>query len=923
MAKTLRVHDLAKELGVSSKVIVAKCEAEDVPGITNHMSTVKLGLAETIRQWFSEGEAEDTGGTAVETAQKVDLKTVRKARPRRKAAPPEAKPAARPAAKVEPVAPPVEEAPAAPTPEVAAPAAPAEPAAAEVAEAPPAVVGAEPVAPAAAAAAAPPAQVETPAPPPPVKPLGPIGRPNVPDRPTIVKPVGKQLEKPAQVKLKGPKVVRIEKPEPLSPPRPRRPAGDSGSQSPGDVPGITRTRGPARGRGAGAAEGGDESPAKPGKRRSLSSRRGRSADALPTGPTKFTQADMEELDARLRGATGFIKQRRRDLRKREGGVGPAQAAVVTGGKVEVQEPITIKALSSATGIKTADILKYLFKQGVMANINSAIGTDAAMEVALEYDIELEVKQQKTALEVLEEQFKDRPQVDVRSRPPVVTVLGHVDHGKTSLLDKIRKADVAAHEAGGITQHVGAYRVTVSAGEKEKTVVFLDTPGHEAFTSMRSRGANMTDLVVLVVAADDGVMPQTVESINHAKAAGVPIIVALNKIDTPQATEENIRKIYGQLAEQGLNPTEWGGDTEVVKTSATKATGISDLIEVLDYQAELLELKADYGGPASGTVIEAEIQSGRGSVARVLVEAGQIKVGDFIVIGRAFGRVRDMTDDRGRSITDAGPATPLEISGIDEVPDAGDKFYVTATLQEAERIANQFREHERHQQLASKTKVTLDTFAQAVAAGATRELRIVLKADVQGSMDVLRQSLEQLGNEEVSVRVLHAAVGGVTESDVLLADASDAIIIGFHVIATPAVREIADAREIDIRLYRVIYDVSDDVKKALEGMLEPEKKEEQIGEAEVREVFKVSKVGTVAGCLVVEGTMRKDGKARVVRDSVVVTDNRPIDSLRRLKDDVREVRSGLECGIKITGFDDIKAGDHIVCYKVVEVKRKLG
>ncbi|MCC6679409.1 MAG: translation initiation factor IF-2 [Phycisphaeraceae bacterium] len=909
MAKTLRVHDLAKELGVSSKVIVAKCEAEDVPGITNHMSTVKLGLAETIRQWFTEGETEDTGGTAVETAQKVDLKTVRKARPRHKAAPPAAKPADKPVAKTAPPAPPVEQAPAAPV----------EPPAPAVAQTPPAVE-VQPVAP------PPPVKVEAPASPPSTKLPGPIGRPNVPDRPSVIKPVGKQLEKPAQVKLKGPKVVRIEKPEPISPPRPRRPAGDTsggGSQSPGDVPGITRTRGPARGRGAGAVEGGDESPAKPGKRRSLSTRRGRSADALPTGPTKFTQADMEELDARLRGATGFIKQRRRDLRKREGGVGPAQSAVVTGGKVEIQEPITIKALSAATGIKTADILKYLFKQGVMANINSAIGTEAAMEVALEYDIELDVKQQKSALEALEEQFKDRPQVDVRPRPPVVTVLGHVDHGKTSLLDKIRKADVAAHEAGGITQHVGAYRVTVSAGEKEKTVVFLDTPGHEAFTSMRSRGANMTDLVVLVVAADDGVMPQTVESINHARAADVPILVALNKIDTPQATEDNVRKIFGQLAEHGLNPTQWGGDTEVVRTSATKGTGISDLIDVLDYQAELLELKADYGGPASGTVIEAEIQSGRGSVARVLVEAGQIKVGDFIVIGRAFGRVRDMTDDRGRNITDAGPATPLEISGIDEVPDAGDKFYVTATLQEAERIANQFREHERQQQLASKTKVTLDNFAQAVAAGATRELRIVLKADVQGSMDVLRQSLEQLGNEEVSVRVLHAAVGGVTESDVLLADASDAIIIGFHVIATPAVREIADAREIDIRLYRVIYDVSDDVKKALEGMLEPEKKEEQIGEAEVREVFRVSKVGAVAGCLVVEGTMRKDGKARVVRDSVVVTDNRPIDSLRRIKDDVREVRSGLECGIKITGFDDIKTGDRIVCYKVVEVKRKLG
>lgn len=922
MAKQLRVFELAKELGVESKAIVAKCSAEDVPDITNHMSTVKLGLAETIRQWFSEGDAaqdESGGGTAIETAEKVDLKTVRKARPRRKASPPRK--------------PPVEEAPTSSAPEPQPEQTPqpvaAEPSPLAVTE--PSVVESAPQVPVeseapaapkkathrpAAAAQAPPRVVT------------PVGKPNVPQRPTVVRPAGQQLDKPQGVKLKGPQVIRIEKPEPVRAPRPRRGPDDSGSgSSPGDVPGITRTRGPARGRGAGGpvteGEGGDAA-ARPNKRRSLSSRRGRSADALPTGPTKFSQADMEELDARLRGAAGFIKQRRRDLRKRDGTPGgPAQSAVVTGGKVPIQEPITIKALSAATGIKTADILKYLFKQGVMANINSAIGTEAAMEVALEYDIELDVREQKSALEVLQEQFQDRPEIDVRPRPPIVTVMGHVDHGKTSLLDRIRKADVAAHEAGGITQHVGAYRVTVKGGEgREKSVVFLDTPGHEAFTSMRGRGAGMTDLVVLVVAADDGVMPQTIESINHAKAAGVPIIVALNKIDMPQATEDNVRKIYGQLAEHGLNPTEWGGTTEVVKTSAVKGTGIEDLVEILDYQAELLELKADYGGPARGTVIESEVQPGRGSVARVMVEDGQMKIGDFIVIGRAYGRVRDMTDDRGKAVADAGPATPLELSGIDAVPDAGDKFYVTDTLQKAEAIARQFREVERQQQLASKTKVTLDNFSEAVAAGATRELRIVLKADVQGSLDVLRSSLEKMGSDEVSVRVLHAAVGGVTESDVLLADASDAVIIGFHVIATPAVREIAEAREVDIRLYRIIYEVTDEVKKSLEGMLEPEKKEEQFGEAEVREVFKVSKVGSVAGCLVTDGVIRKDGKARVVRGGVVVTDNRNIESLKRVKDDAKEVRAGTECGIKIAGFDDVKNGDTIVCYKVVEVKRKL-
>ncbi|MEZ6192779.1 MAG: translation initiation factor IF-2 [Phycisphaerales bacterium] len=685
---------------------------------------------------------------------------------------------------------------------------------------------------------------------------------------------------------------------------------------------ASHARGPARGKGAGGGGGGDE-PARPSKRRGMNARRGRGGDVLPTGPTKFSQADMEELDARLSGATGFLKQRRRNLRKSEHTGQAAQSAVVTGGKVEVQEPITIKALSAATGIKAADVMKYMFKKGVMATINSAIDTEAAMEVALEYDIELEVKEQQTAEQIVEQEFAERDSVDVRPRPPVVTVLGHVDHGKTSLLDKIRQADVAAHEAGGITQHVGAYRVTVKGGDnKDKTVVFLDTPGHEAFTSMRARGAGMTDLVVLVCAADDGVMPQTIESINHAKAAGVPIIVALNKSDLPQATEENVHKIYGQLAEHGLNPTEWGGDTEVIKTSAHTGMGIQDLLEVLDYQAELLELKADYGGPARGAVIEAEMQSGRGSVARVLVQDGQIKVGDFIVIGRAFGRVRDMTNDRDQKIDEAGPATPLELSGIDAIPDAGDKFYVTQTLQKAESVAQQYRDAERQKMLASQTKVTLDNFAATIKAGQANQLRVVVKADVQGSMDVLRKSLEKLGNDEVNVKVIHAAVGGVTENDVLLADASDAIVIGFHVVATSAVKEIAEARGVDIRLYRVIYDVTDDVNKALEGMLSPETKEDILGQAEVKQVFKIGKVGMIAGCVVTEGTFQKSGRARLERDGVVITDNREVESLRRVKDDAKEVRSGTECGIRLKGFDDLKPGDTIVCYKVKQVKRTL-
>jgi translation initiation factor IF-2 len=755
----------------------------------------------------------------------------------------------------------------------------------------------------------------------------------------VVTPAGKQLVTPIAAKVSGPKVVRVEKPDVIQSPR-RRPEGGGGGRggegegnqvSDGSVPGISRSRGPQRGRGAGgpAPEGSDGPPgnkARAGaKGRALNSRRGgRSAEALPTSSKRLTEADYAEQQARLNRAVGTIKRHRQQqkVRDSQGQIIPSAAEV--GGKVEVREPITIKGLSAATGIKATDIIKWLFGKGIMATINSAIASEAAMEVALEYDIELDVKEQETAEAIVVKEFANRVAVDVQKRPAVVTVLGHVDHGKTSLLDRIRTADVAAHEAGGITQHVGAYRVTITGHDgRERTVVFLDTPGHEAFTSMRARGAKMTDLVVLVVAADDGVMPQTVESINHAKAAGVPIVVALNKIDKAEATPDNIRKIYGQLAEHGLSPTEWGGTTEVAKVSATKGLGITELLELLDYQAELLDLKADYGGSARGTVIETQMREGRGSVARILVQDGQLKVGDFIVIGRSFGKVRDITNDREKRIDQAGPATPVAISGLDVLPDAGDKFYVVGSLQKAQEIAEQFRDRERQKQLASQTKVTLDNFADQLNAGALKELRVVLKADVQGSIDVLKKSLEELGNNEVGVKVLHAGVGGITEGDILLADASDAVVIGFHVTLPTAVREIADERHVECRLYRIIYECTDEIKKSLEGMLTPEVKEEIVGEAEVREVFKISKLGAVAGCLVVSGSIVRAGaKMRLVREGIVVTDKRDIESLRRVKDDAKEVRMGTECGIRLVGYDDIKPGDRLVCYKIVEIKRKL-
>ncbi len=968
----LRVHQLARELGVPSKAIVDKCVAEGVPGIVAHQSTVKLGLAETIRQWFADSVNEDHA--AVETAQKVDVVKVKKKANRKRAGatstetPADGDDGDTATATLEPDA--TDDA------DVDASATPDRSDDAEVkadahdrtdrtdrtdkAEKPAEELPIDPAALHAKAKARPQTEPlpEVIKPQPikheeearPVSPPQPVvaqGVQNVPDRPDVVSPAGEQLTELKKAKTFGPKLVRIEKPEPVAAPRPRTgPGGGGRGPAPGEVDGIARSRGPARGGGVrgGGGPASDDGPGDRGRggggpggpgggggggrggnnRRTLSTRRGRSADSLVTGPTQFSKADLDELDARLKGASGFVKQRRRDLRKGGGPSFMTQAAIQTGGTVEIEEPVTIKSLSSATGIKAAQIVKFLFKKGTMATVNSAIATELAEEVCLEYDIELSVKAQESAEQQVEKLFTEREKINVQSRPPVVTVLGHVDHGKTSLLDRIRKADVAAHEDGGITQHVGAYRVTVDGSDgSSKSVVFLDTPGHAAFTNMRARGAKMTDIVVLVIAADDGVMPQTVESINHAKAAGVPVVVALNKSDLPNATEDNIQKIYGQLAEHGLSPTAWGGETEVIKTSATTGAGINDLLETLDLQAEMMELTADYDGSARGTVIEAEQQEGRGSVARVLVQEGQIKVGDFVVIGRAFGRVRDMTDDRGKRITQAGPATPIELSGIDKVPDAGDKMFITDTLKRAEEVSEQYRHTEREQQLASQTKVTLDNFADAVKAGQVQELRVVVKADVQGSVETLKAQLDGMGNAEVKVRVLHGAVGAVTESDVLLADASDAIVVAFHVTVPAAVRDIAEARKVDVRSYRVIYDVTDDIKKGLEGMLAPEVSEDRVGSAEVKETFKVGKVGMVAGCVVAEGSILKDGtRVRLERDGAIITQNRKIESLRRVKDEAKEVRAGTECGIRIENFDDIKPGDVITCYRVVEVARKL-
>ena len=729
-------------------------------------------------------------------------------------------------------------------------------------------------------------------------------------------PVGPKLDVQTPAKLSGPKVVRIEQPDIVAAPRPR---SDSGAP-----------RGPRAGSGV---TGGEDEAARlrrkavPGRKSgvgnvpaSRTSRRSGRSD-VEAGGTEFTEQDLIEREARLNRSEGFLRQRRRDAKLKEQHHGHAATPMETGGVVRVTKPFTIKDLSAATGIKSADIVKKLFLKGVMATPNQAIEDDQAIEIMMEWDIELQFVEDKTGEELVAEEFAERTSEDIRTRAPVVTILGHVDHGKTSLLDKIRNTNIAAGEAGGITQSTRAFRTPINVEDQEKFVCFLDTPGHQAFSEMRARGANMTDIVVLVVSVIDGVMPQTIESINHAKAAKVPLIVALNKIDMPGVNESLINKVYGQLAEQGLNPTAWGGDTDVVHTSATVGTGIQELLETIDYRSQILDLKAGFLGPARGMVIEAKMEEGRGPVANILVQDGELKVGDILVAGRAYGRVRDITTDRGEKVKSASPSTPVLVSGLNEIPNAGDRLFVVDSLRKAADVAEQRATTERMKELATP-KLTLDSMFAQLKEGDVEELRVVLKADVQGSVDVIAKSIEQITTEKVKVRVLHSQVGGINESDVTLAAASKAIIVGFNVIPSGKARASAESKGVEIRTYQVIYDIVDDIKLAATGLLAPVLRQEILGHAEVRQVFKVTRVGSIAGCYVTDGTIERNALIRVTRNGIVIENDRVLEQLKRFKDDAKEVKSNMECGMKIAGYDDIKEGDILECYKNVEVKQTL-
>jgi len=865
------------------------------------MATISAGLAATIREWFSEGE----NITTVETADPVDLEEVRvRRKPRHEAAAEavlESDSEETEVSVMEPAEPSTEpEIQVGPEPAVVEMPQPSvgEPPTAEVVQ----HVEPEPAVPAAPTAGQEEAPARAPEPPRPAE---------KPKEPIIVVPAGPMLEKPRPAKLSGPQVVRVEAPEPLDRPRSRfKPRYDAPVTEP------LMYRGKDAG---GGSETADKKGVKSrsGKDRTHGRRKEETEDDAKRGKLhkNWRQRDIEERQARLTAAGGE-GLRLRPTRRIASKSSRESAAPVRPKSITISEPIIVKDLSAALAVKATDIIGKLVQQGIMATANQAISSDVAELVALEFETELIVERKATMEEEIQKEFDQRERTNLKKRSVVAAMLGHVDHGKTSLLDRIRKTHVAAGEAGGITQHMGAYQVSWD----DKTVTFLDTPGHEAFTAMRARGANMTDIVVLVVAADDGVMPQTIEAIAHSKAAGVAILVALNKIDLPGC---DVNRIYAQLSEHGLTPTEWGGQTEVVKTSATTGQGVDDLLESLDYVAELLELKADDTIPATGWVVEAKMSSQEGPVATLLIKEGRLEKGDVLLAGKSYGRVRTMMDSYGKKVKVATSSMPVVVAGLSDVPLAGDRFYCVDDINGAKAAAEENKLRAREKSLAERTQVTMDNLFSQIEAGNVKELNLIIRADVQGSVDVLKKYLSELSTSEVRLNILQAMPGGITEGDVLLAEASNAIIIGFNVVADERAQRTAEAEGVDIRLYNIIYRITDDLRKSMAGLLEPEEQERALGRATVRATFKVSRIGTVAGCYVTSGVAAKSAKVRLIRNNIVVRDNASIESLKHFKDDAREVKAGLECGVKLAGFDDIKVDDVLDFYEIIKVARTLG
>ena len=594
--------------------------------------------------------------------------------------------------------------------------------------------------------------------------------------------------------------------------------------------------------------------------------------------------------------------------------------------ITIAEGISVKDLAEKLDVRAKDLIARLMMKGVLATVNQTLDAELAKDLARHFGAETAVItfEEQTAQEVAQMTgtSQEAAALAAVTRPPVVTIMGHVDHGKTSLLDAIRETNVAGGEAGGITQHIGAYKVKITKEDSPafgRQIVFLDTPGHEAFTRMRARGAKVTDIVVLVVAADDGVMPQTLEAMDHAQAAKVPIIVAVNKIDKPDAMPDRVKK---QLADRGLMPEDWGGTTVFVDVSAKKRTNLNLLMEMICLVADLQDLKANPERPGSGTVVEAKVDRGRGSVATVLVQNGTLRIGDNFIVGNTFGKVRAMFDDRGSVLEDAPPSTPVEVLGLEGLPQAGDQMQVVAEREKARQVSEYREQKAREAMLAKSSKLSLEGFAEQIKTAGVKELPIILKTDVQGSAEVLADTLLKLSTEKVKIKILHSGVGAITENDVLLASASNAVIIGFNVRPERKAQELAEMEKVDIRLHSIIYELQDEIKKAMSGLLEPIIKETYQGRAEVRETFRVPRVGTVAGCYVLDGLIKRDSDVRLVRDGVQVYKGK-ISSLKRFKDDASEVRNSMECGIAISNFNDVKKGDVIEAFVTEKIAAEMG
>jgi translation initiation factor IF-2 len=975
----IRINDLARELEIKSKEILDSLPEVGIKEKKTHSSSIEDHEAELVRRYFTakSGSASARERSAPDIKPKIDFSKVHKpgdvARLLKEREQQQHHPVAPPrpvstAAAPPPVAPkvPVKPAPQAPAPvqekpTVIAPkipAAPVAPAEKTVVVTPPAVKPATPPAPAVSEKPAmPPAVVVTPPPQPPPVVTAPPAAPKIPAAPPATTPAPPAEQPPIAAKppAQQPIVPQRRMITPQTGPRPvytappvaagsrtgQQSAAPAGRPQGGVVRGqpIFQRQRPMQGGGTSAPGGARQQYSRPGEQRRGPHPTSAARSGFPPRPGMGVGPGLPPTTPGKPAGRAGAPPRRPGQRYVQGpkegpmkGFVPPPRFMISNEPlpitrtITIAEGISVKDLAEKLGLRAKDLIARLLMKGAMATVNQTLDFELAKDLANHFGADVEVisfeDQAAKEMAQMAGVTEEAAAAAAVARPPVVTIMGHVDHGKTSLLDAIRETNVAGGEAGGITQHIGAYKVKITKTDSPafgREIVFLDTPGHEAFTRMRARGAKVTDIVVLVVAADDGVMPQTLEAMDHAKAAKVPIIVAINKIDKPEAMPDRVKK---QLADRGLMPEDWGGTTVFVDVSAKKRTNLNLLMEMICLVADLQELKANPDRSASGTVVEAKIDRGRGAVATVLVQNGTLHIGDNFIVGNTFGKVRAMFDDRGNVVEEAPPSTPVEVLGLEGIPQAGDQYLVVAEREKARQVSEYREQKAREATLAKSSKLSLEGFAEQIKSAGVKELPIILKADVQGSAEVLADTLGRLSTDKVKIKVLHSGVGAITENDVLLASASNAVVIGFSVRPERKAQELAEMEKVDIRLHSIIYELQDEIKKAMAGLLEPIIKETYQGRAAVQQTFRVPKVGTVAGCIVQDGSIKRDADVRLIRDGVQVYKGK-ISSLKRFKDDASEVRNGMECGIAISNFNDIKRGDVIEAFVTEKIAAEIG